>query len=499
MGQKMKPNIIIFNPDQWRGDVLRHMGNPAAVTPCLDQAVQSDFVSFRNAFCQNPVCTPSRCSYMTGWYPHVRGHRTMHYMLRQSENEPNLLRTLKDNGYYIWWGGKNDLVPAQEGFSAICDEKFVATDEDFIRWKKRKRAMFARDRMAAWRGSPEGDNYYSFFAGLLETEEDEDYFDNDWACLFGALEFIEKAEALGKPYCLFLPLVYPHPPYAVEKKWYDKISPERIPQRPVLEDWSGKASILREIYERQGLKDWSEARWTELRRVYYAMCARVDAQFGLLLEKLKETEQYDKSAIFLFSDHGDYTGDYGISEKNSNTFEDCVSRVPFLIKPPRGHTIQAGVSDALVELIDFPATCYHYADISPGYDHFGISLDRVIAGEIQVHRDAVFCEGGRRVGEKQAAVAANKKQDLTWPRGSLQSEVDSRYHTKAIMCRNHRYKYIKRLYEEDELYDLENDPSELHNLSGDVAYGGVLEEMKERLLKHYMETCDIVPHQLDRR
>ncbi|MGE5548937.1 MAG: sulfatase-like hydrolase/transferase [Bacteroidota bacterium] len=64
-----KPHIIIINPDQWRGDVLGHMGNPAAVTPHLDQAVENDFVSFRRAFCQNPVCTPSRYSFMTGWYP----------------------------------------------------------------------------------------------------------------------------------------------------------------------------------------------------------------------------------------------------------------------------------------------------------------------------------------------------------------------------------------------------------------------------------------------
>jgi hypothetical protein len=61
------PDIIIFNPDQWRGDVLGHMGNPAAVTPHLDRLVAGEAVSFRNAFCQNPVCTPSRCSFKSGW------------------------------------------------------------------------------------------------------------------------------------------------------------------------------------------------------------------------------------------------------------------------------------------------------------------------------------------------------------------------------------------------------------------------------------------------
>jgi arylsulfatase A-like enzyme len=79
------PNIIIFNPDQWRGDVLAHLGNPAAVTPNLDRVAREDGVSFRHAFAQNPVCTPSRCSFMSGWYPHVAGHRTMFHMLGKRE------------------------------------------------------------------------------------------------------------------------------------------------------------------------------------------------------------------------------------------------------------------------------------------------------------------------------------------------------------------------------------------------------------------------------
>ena len=110
-----KPDIIIFNPDQWRGEVLGHLGNPAAVTPNIDRLVQNDAVSFSYAFCQSTVCTPSRCSFMTGWYPHVRGHRTMFHMLHPEHGEPNLLRILKDVAYFVWWGGKNDLTPGQHG------------------------------------------------------------------------------------------------------------------------------------------------------------------------------------------------------------------------------------------------------------------------------------------------------------------------------------------------------------------------------------------------
>ena len=111
---------------------LRHLGNPAVHTPVLDNLVAPDAVSFRHAFVQATVCTPSRCSFMTGWYPHVRGHRTMHHMLNPNFDEPNLLKVLRDNGYFGWWGGKNDMVPGQLGYSEHCDVKFQPKPADYV-------------------------------------------------------------------------------------------------------------------------------------------------------------------------------------------------------------------------------------------------------------------------------------------------------------------------------------------------------------------------------
>lgn len=63
------PHIIIFNPDQMRADSMGHWGNPAAKTPFLDRFAETEAVSFRNAFCQNPLCVPSRCSFLPGSIP----------------------------------------------------------------------------------------------------------------------------------------------------------------------------------------------------------------------------------------------------------------------------------------------------------------------------------------------------------------------------------------------------------------------------------------------
>jgi arylsulfatase A-like enzyme len=498
-----KPHILIFNPDQWRGDVMGHLGNPAAVTPNLDKLVETDAVSFRYASCQNTVCTPSRCSFMTGWYPHVHGHRTMHYMLRNREGEPNLLRILHDNGYFVWWGGKNDLIPGQFGYAEDCDVKYTPSEQDYTRWGYTLKPGL--HTWTPWRGESGSDTYYGFYAGKLPKGDEDIYCDGDWAMVLGAIDFIRQYKG-DQPLCIYLPLLYPHPPYGVEDPWYSMIDRQCVPSRaPTPVDWSLKASILKGIAEGQNLQDWSEDRWTELRATYYGMCARLDHQFGMLMGALTEAGLYDDTAVFLFSDHGDYTGDYGIVEKTQNTFEDALSRVPFIIKPPASVPVQPGVRDALVELVDFSATVYDLTSIEPGYWSFGRSLLPVLTGETDTHRDAIFCEGGRLIGEEQAMEkpSLDRFSDPTrtqyWPRIRLQTSDDYPWHTKAAMCRTRDYKYIRRHYELDELYDLGQDPQETTNLVNDPQYAGILAKLKERLLTWYMDTCDIVPFETDKR
>ena len=486
-----QPHIVIFNPDQWRGDVLGHVGNTSAVTPHLDEVVRTDGVSFRHAFCQNPVCTPSRCSFMSGWYSHVHGHRTMFHMMRP--HEPVLLRTLKEQGYFVWWGGKNDLVPGQHGYADCCHVKYKIprrTQPNFHSWDD-------------WRGRKGSDTYYSFYHGLIERDDDEEYYyDTEWANVLGAIEMI-KAHPKDRPLCLYLPLTYPHPPYAVEEPYYSMINRSKMPTRtPAPEGWRGKPSILRGIHERQNLGGWVEERWTELRATYYGMCARVDHQFGLVMEALREKGLYDDTAVFFFSDHGDFTGDYGLVEKTQNTFEDCLTRVPLIIKPPSWVSVVPRVSEALVELIDFPATVEALTGITPSHTHFGRSLVPLLTGETDEHRDAVFCEGGRLHGERHCMELESTKDGvpagLYWPRLSLQKS-EGPEHTKAVMCRTKKHKYVRRLYEQDELYDLQTDPTEIYNRIDDPALAQVLTELKERSLTFYLETGDVVPHDTDLR
>ena len=92
-----------------------------------------------------------------------------------------------------------------------------------------------------------------------------------------------------------------------------------------------------------------------------------------------------------------------------------------------------------------------------------------------------------------------KPRGLYWPRVSLQITDYEPYHGKAVMCRNKDFKYVRRLYEMDELYDLSIDPEEVNNVINDPKYTQVLLNLKESMLTWYLETCDVVPFDTDRR
>lgn len=485
---KRRPNVVLINPDHWRGEALAHMSNPAVKTPHLD-ALAQEGVSFRHAYCQNPVCTPSRCSFMTGWYPHVRGHRTMHHLLK--EDEPSLLRSLKQNGYHVWWGGKNDWAAGDP--YAHCHERF---------WGSGTRGRSC-DPKVPWRGGPDSDRYYGFLMGELPLEPGEAHYpDKDWSCVHAAEDFIKRAPE-DQPFCLFLALTYPHPPLAVEKPWFGSTDRNRLPPRaPIPMDWTGKPRMLQRISENRRLQHWETERIDEMHAVYYDMCSRVDYQYGLIEKALKARGLYEDTLIVFFSDHGSYAGSFGLVDLNQNTFEDVSTRVPFLVKPPAGDPCRTGVNDAMVELTDLSATVFEYAGIEPEHTSFGKSLRPVVEGLRSEHRDAVFCEGGRLAREFHAmeleAPGSIRPEDMYYPRLSVQARDDVA-HGKAVMCRTKEYKYVLRLYEEDELYDLERDPLETKNRIHDRELADVVQALKERTLRFLLETGDVVPFSPDAR
>ena len=233
---KKCPHIIIFNPDEMRWDTMGHMGNSAASTPFLDKLSSTEAVSFRNAFCQNPVCVPSRCSFFTGLYPHVHGHRTMSYLLH--EGEQNLFSELRDAGYYVWMNARNDLFAGQEPewVKANADEIFYGGN-----LTPPPGPIYHPDNQK------EGDkDLYSHFEGKLALDEQGRNYNGDEEAVDAAIRFVKERNT-DQPLCLFLGLMFPHTPYGVEDPYYSAVSKKALKPRIKPEECNGTAEMLKLI------------------------------------------------------------------------------------------------------------------------------------------------------------------------------------------------------------------------------------------------------------
>ncbi|MDP6775509.1 MAG: sulfatase-like hydrolase/transferase [Candidatus Latescibacteria bacterium] len=488
-----KPNIVLFVPDSYRGDVLGHQGDTGAVTPNLDALVARDAVSYGNAFAQNPVCTPSRCSFMTGWYPHVHGHRSMRNMLK--EQEPNLLTVLRREGYHVWWGGKNDLVRVREraDFLRYCDEKFWPGGKYSDHMEYRQPPSLA----------PDDPRHGAFYRGVLTRDgEGKPHYDQDTAWVLGALDMI-RSRSGDQPFLCYLPLSKPHPAYCAEKDHYDAIDPDRLPPRIPTPDRDANLPAVMDAFREEYRSDEiTEEMWRDIKRIYYAMCSKVDELFGMVVDALVEQGLYDNTWILFFSDHGDFTGDYSLPEKAHSTLQDCLVHVPLIVKPPADVPSKRGNRKLLAELVDVTATLYDLLGVEPGYAHQGVSLRSSLAGEETAIHDAVFAEVGGRANE----IGFINTEVLEMPPDSFyarQGRAGIPHHeagSHAVMCRTPEHKYVRRYYTgHHELFDLVADPGETRNVCRHPDYADVERWMETRLLDFFMHTADVLPHEPDSR
>lgn len=476
---KEKKNLLFFIADQLRGDSLGVFNNQEVKTPNYD-SLAAEGIAFENAYCQNPVCVPSRCSFNTGWYPHSKGHRTIHYLL--DKNDPSMMKSLKKNGYHVYLMGKSHYFHREdeEELQATCDYEYIGRELTVYDVHGEMKDL----SMEQIRQNP---FYYSFYNGQIPKEKADNKQDD---LVIERVDKIIRNRELKEPFCLYVSLNIPHPPYEVEEPWFSIINRDAVHLRTKkIEELKDKPSTLYSIRKNQNLYGLTDQDFKEIKATYYGMIAKLDHQLGVVLNALKQTSLYDNTHIFTFADHGDFTGDYGIVEKTQNTFEDCLVHVPLIIRPAKGTPFHNRVSSALVELNDIPSTVSELAGYEIEYTQFGKSLVHLFESE-EVHHDFVLSEGGRIQGEKQAMEGYSSHTSIYWPRMASQNQLPD--HTKAFMVRNHDYKYIYRLYEKDEFYDMKKDLFEETNRIDDPAYEKEIGQMKEWLLKKLVETTDVV-------
>ena len=204
-----RPNILIFMPDQLRADCVGCFGNPLVQTPHID-ALANRGTRFDNAWANHPVCGPSRVNLMTGWYPHTRGHRTLTHLL--SPQDPNLLKYLKEGGYQVAWAGARGDV-----FAPGVTEQST----HFCGWTTKPE----RKQMGMGPQFNEGSALYdAFYHGIRPSQSN--WIDFDEAATQTAIDWLESAPE--GPWCLWVPLIFPHLPFEVEQPWYDLYATRRF-------------------------------------------------------------------------------------------------------------------------------------------------------------------------------------------------------------------------------------------------------------------------------
>lgn len=472
-------NFVFFIPDELRAESVGCYGHPLAPTPTMDRFA-AEGTRFAQCHVQHTVCSPSRCSFMTGWYPHVRGHRTLWHLLRP--DEPNLLKYLKQAGYHVYWGGKNDL---------LAPESFAESVTDFRLGDRARRAIPHDNHSAMPPYAFDDPRYYSF---LYEPVVEQLEALGDFRNVDGAIELLRSRPE--EPFVIYLPLSFPHCPYWVPPPYHTMFDPTDIPAlRP--SDLPNKPDFHALIRQTRRLDELDESVMRAVNAVYLGMTAVTDTLLGQLLETLDETGLSDTTAVFVFSDHGDWAGDYGLVEKWPSGLDDTLTRVPFLARVPgmaTGHVVEEPI-----ELFDFMPTVLELADIPARHTHFARSLVPQLRGEAGDPERAVFAEGGYDThephcfeGRPDTPPFRQGPEHIYFPKGLLQ-QTHPESVCRSTMIRTATHKMIVRTAGANELYDLRADPRELKNIYGQAQVAPVQHELEGRLLRWYLHTSDVVP------
>ncbi|MEE2675594.1 MAG: sulfatase-like hydrolase/transferase [Planctomycetota bacterium] len=454
-----RPNILWYCTDQQRFDTIKALGNPYVDTPNIDKLVESG-VAFTHAYCQSPICTPSRSSFLTGLYP-ARLHNTRNGNDTFPDYPPLVTKLVADAGYRCGNIGKFHLTSSGHRTEPRLDDGMTY-------WQ------FSHAPRDDWE---EGHHYAEWVrerGGDLDSMRDSpdrvppEYHQTTWATEC-ALEFIDAKSP--EPWLLCVNIYDPHPPFIPPKFYADMFVAEDMPGPYYREeDLETQKKLAGIDFQGEALPpEGHDAK--RMQAFYYAMIKQIDDQFQRVVEHLEATEQLENTVIIFTSDHGESLGDHGLLQKGCRFYEGLV-RIPLILSWP-GHFLNNVQRDALVELLDLTSTIVELAGLEQPEYMQGKSLLPLLTEDsaIDQHREFVRSEYFDAL-------------DPFFTDGSG---------AFATMYRNRRYKLsVYHGHNIGELYDLEEDPWEFNNLWDNPDYAEVKAELIYRSFDaHVMLTTDV--------
>jgi arylsulfatase A-like enzyme len=416
------PNVLVFLTDQQRWDTIGAYGNPMGLTPHLDRMC-AEGVRFENAFTPQPVCAPARSSLQTGRYPSSTGVVRNNLVLK--DNEITLPGLFSRRGYetgYIgkWHLGGGEAAPVPLARRGGYDQFWVASN-------------------ALERSSVPYEGTLWDAAGKPVEFKDEYRVD---ALTDQTIGFLRRKRT--KPFFLFVSHLEPH----FQNSTNTFIAPK------------GYADRYRNNFYIPGDLAPFPGDWKSQLPDYYGIVARIDEQFGRVMDELRAQGTLENTIVAMTTDHGCHFRTRNAEYKRS--CHDASTRIPLILRGPGfmgGRTISR-----MVSTVSLPATLLEAAAIppdagmQPGLMHF---RDEIY---IQMREEAL----GRAIrtdGWKYCVFDPDATPDQPW----------------------------SQRYQERHLYDLRNDPNEIVNLAGRTDTKEISAKLRERLIARIVENGEPKP------
>jgi choline-sulfatase len=437
------PNILLIMSDEHAPMYSSTYGHPLVQTPNMDElAAQS--VTFENAYCNSPLCCPSRMSFMTGRYVHRIG--TWDNASPLASDSVTWAHLLGAVGYDVVLSGKQHFCGPDQlhGFRAQ-----LARDLHAELWTRDGVLCGTPDWTQGTPAAPRpwGGVQQAGPGTTLEIEVDDLVEEQ-------ALAYLRDPARKTQPWALNVSFIAPHFPLVVPQRFWELYPLDTIdmPEIPPghLENQHPVHQRMRRMF---GCLDFPEELVRRARAGYYGLITYLDEKVGRLLDVLKETGQYENTVVIHCSDHGEMNGEHGMWRKSS--FYEASVRVPLQISWP-GHLPAGRRVNGVVSLVDLIATLADITDATHIAPLDGDSLLPLMRGTAADWKNEAFSEYLAHGVAKPTA-----------------------------MLRRGHYKLHYSLGDPPQLYDLAQDPDEFHDLAQAPAYQSVVKELQTRLLSRW--------------
>ena len=445
MNQSTKPNVLIIMADEHAPQFSGVYGHSMVRTPNLDR-LGAEGVVFDGAYCNSPLCVPSRMSLMTGRLASADGvYDNASPLPSDTVTWAHLLRSV---GYEVALAGKQHFVGPDQlhGFNAqLAHDLHASALHPIYSWD---------DGVAP--ATKPWFHFETMGPGITPEIETDDEVERQ------SLDFIHSKSGSSKPWVLMSSFIAPHFPFIAPQKYWDMYDPDLVDMPEIPPDHlAAQHPLYARLRSTFGVDQVTETQIRRARAGYYALMTYLDDKIGRLLTALDETEQSRDTVVVYTADHGEMLGEHGLWRKS--TFYEHSARVPLVVRWPGVATGGRRIDEA-VSLIDLVATLIEVAGAEATRPIDGSSLLRLL--------------GGRDPGWKDEALSEYLAHGVLGP---------------MAMLRRGRYKFNYVHGEGPELYDLETDPGEFTNLADSPEHKSVLGELRGALLARWD------PEELDSR